>query len=81
MFENIKQFLVDELRALGVTSTVYIGTKKFGKQIDFAVKDKYSHVVIMGGDELAGGKVKIKNLSTREESEVERAKLGEYFAK
>ena len=73
--------LVDELRALGITSTVYIGTKKFGKQIDFAVKDKYSHVVIMGGDELAGGKVKIKNLSTREESEVERAKLGEYFAK
>ncbi|MBQ7292111.1 MAG: histidine--tRNA ligase [Clostridia bacterium] len=72
--------LVDELRALGVTSTVYIGTKKFGKQIDFAVKDNYTHVAIMGGDELAGGKVKIKNLKTREESEVERAKLGEYFA-
>ena len=72
--------LVDELRAAGVTSTVYIGTKKFGKQIDFAVKDKYSHVVIMGGDELAAGKVKVKNLNTREEAEVERAKLGEYFA-
>lgn len=73
--------LVDELRAHGVTSTVYIGTKKFGKQIDFAVKDKYSHVVIMGGDELAGGKVKIKNLNTREEYEIERANLGDYFAK
>ena len=73
--------LVDELRALGITSTVHIGKKKFGKQIDFAVKDKYSHVVIMGGDELAAGKVKIKNLNTREESEVERAKLGEYFGK
>ena len=73
--------LTDELRALGITSTVYIGTKKFGKQIDFAVKDKYSHVVIMGGDELTSGKVKIKNLNTREESEVEREKLGEYFAK
>ena len=73
--------LVDELRALGVTSTVYIGTKKFGKQIDFAVKDKYSHVVIMGGDELAAGKVKIKNLNTREEAEVERANLGKYFNK
>ena len=72
--------LVDKLRALGVTSTVYIGTKKFGKQIDFAVKDNYTHVAIMGGDELAAGKVKIKNLSTREEAEVELAKLGEYFA-
>ena len=73
--------LVDKLRALGVTSTVYIGTKKFGKQIDFAVKDNYTHVAIMGGDELAAGKVKIKNLNTREEAEVELAKLGEYFGK
>ena len=72
--------LVDKLRDLGVTSTVYIGTKKFGKQIDFAVKDNYTHVAIMGGDELAAGKVKIKNLNTREEAEVELAKLGEYFA-
>ena len=72
--------LVDKLRALDVTSTVYIGTKKFGKQIDFAVKDNYTHVAIMGGDELAAGKVKIKNLNTREEAEVELAKLGEYFA-
>ncbi len=73
--------LVDELRAAGIVSTVYLGTKKFGKQIDFAVKDKYSHVVIMGGDELAGGTVKIKNLNTREETTVLRAKLGEYFGK
>ena len=73
--------LVDSLRELGVTSTVYIGTKKFGKQIDFAVKDNYTHVAIMGGDELAAGKVKIKNLGTREETEVALDKLGEYFAK
>ena len=73
--------LVDELRAAGVVSTVYLGTKKFGKQIDFAVKEKYSHVVIMGGDELAGGTVKIKNLNTREETAVNRADLGAYFGK
>ena len=73
--------LVDELRAAGIVSTVYLGTKKFGKQIDFAVKDKYSHVIIMGGDELAGGTVKIKNLNTREETTVLRTKLGEYFGK
>ena len=73
--------LVDDLRAAGIVSTVYLGTKKFGKQIDFAVKDRYSHVVIMGGDELAGGTVKIKNLNTREETTVERTKLGEYFGK
>ena len=71
--------LVDELRAAGVAATVYLGNKKFGKQIDFAVKDRYSHVVIMGGDELAGGQVKIKNLITREETAVNRADLGKYF--
>ena len=73
--------LVSELRALGITSTLYIGTKKFGKQIDFAVKDKYSHVVIMGGSELENKTVKIKNLNTREEAEVDRAALGAYFGK
>ena len=71
--------LVDELRAAGVAATVYLGNKKFGKQIDFAVKDRYSHVVIMGGDELAGGQVKVKNLITREETAVNRADLGKYF--
>ena len=73
--------LVDELRAAGIVSTIYLGTKKFGKQIDFAVKDKYSHVVIMGGSELENGVVKIKNLATREETAVQRTALGEYFGK
>ena len=71
--------LVDELRAAGVAATVYLGNKKFGKQIDFAVKDRYSHVVIMGGDELASNQVKVKNLITREETAVNRADLGKYF--
>ena len=61
--------IVDTLRAEGIVSSVYLGTKKFGKQIDFAVKDGYSHVVIMGGDELARDVVRIKNLGTREEQE------------
>ncbi len=61
--------LVDTLRAGGIVSSIYLGSKKFGKQIDFAVKDGYTHVVIMGGDELASGCVRIKNLSTREETE------------
>ncbi len=73
--------LVDELRALGITSTIYIGTKKVGKQIDFAAKENYSHVIIMGGSELEGGKVKIKNLGAHEETEVARAELGAYFGR
>jgi histidyl-tRNA synthetase len=72
--------LADTLRAGGITASLYLGTKKFGKQIDYAVKGHYSHVLIMGGSELAEGVVKVKNLLTREESVVERDKLAAFFA-
>ncbi|MBQ9131747.1 MAG: histidine--tRNA ligase [Clostridia bacterium] len=62
--------LADELRAAGIVSSVYLGTKKFGKQIDFAVKEGYSHVMVMGGSEVEKGVVRLKNLATREETEL-----------
>ncbi len=62
--------IVSALREAGITATIYLGSKKFGKQIDFAVKGHYSHVLIMGGSELEAGIAKIKNLKTREESTV-----------
>ncbi|MBO5755732.1 MAG: ATP phosphoribosyltransferase regulatory subunit, partial [Clostridia bacterium] len=71
--------LAAELREKGITSTVYLGTKKFGKQIDYAIKENYSHVVIMGASEWENGKVKVKNLATREECEVDRNALGDYY--
>ena len=67
------------MRENGIISSVYIGTKKFGKQIDFASKEHYSHVVIMGGSELEGGTVKVKNLATREETEIKRSELVNFF--
>ena len=71
--------VVNTLRESGVTSSIYIGTKKFGKQIDYAAKGHYSHVLIMGAFELESGIVKIKNLESREESEVALSALAEYF--
>lgn len=62
--------LVARFRRAGVRASLYLGQKKFGKQIDYAVRDHYSHVAIMGGSELAAGKVKMKNLLTREEFEI-----------
>ncbi len=73
--------LADTLREAGVRCALYLGSKKFGKQIDYAVKGNYSHVAIMGGDELASGTVKLKNLATREEATVALADLAAYFAK
>ena len=71
--------VVNTLRESGVTASIYVGTKKFGKQIDYAAKGHYSHVLIMGASELESGIVKIKNLESREESEVALDALSEYF--
>ena len=73
--------IVAKLREAGVQSSIYIGSKKFGKQIDYAVKGNYSHVVIMGGSELEAGVIKVKNLATREETPVSADELPEFFAK
>ena len=62
--------LAENLRDAGIVSSVYLGQKKFGKQLEYAVKGEYSHAIIMGGDEYARGVVRLKNLNTREEKEV-----------
>ena len=73
--------ITNSLRDADVTASVYLGSKKFGKQIDYAVKNGYTHVVIMGGSELAEKKVKIKDLLTREESTVDANELIAFFKK
>ncbi|MBQ5633585.1 MAG: histidine--tRNA ligase [Clostridia bacterium] len=71
--------LAQSLRELGVTASVYVGSKKFGKQIDYAVKGHYSHVLIMGASEAESGTVKVKNLETREESTLALGELAGFF--
>ena len=72
--------IVDILREKEIRTNLYLGSKKFGKQIDFAAKEHYSHVVIMGGSEQASGTVKVKNLATREEVTVQTTELADFFA-
>ncbi len=71
--------LTEALRAGGIVCSMYLGSKKFGKQIDYAVKGHFSHVVIMGASELEAGIVKVKNLATREECDVKLPELCAYF--
>jgi histidyl-tRNA synthetase len=72
--------LTDKLQSFGITTALFLGSKKFGKQIDYAVKGHFSHIVIMGASELEAGIVKVKNLETREELELSFDKLCEYFS-
>ncbi|MBO5938544.1 MAG: histidine--tRNA ligase [Clostridia bacterium] len=73
--------LTEQLRDAGIPAALSMEAKKFGKQIEYAVKENYTHVVIMGGTELAAGEVKIKNLATREEETVKIDALTAYFGK
>ena len=59
--------LASKIRANNVVCSVYLGSKKFGKQIDYAIKDGYTHVLIMGGSELLAGEFKLKDLEARTE--------------
>ena len=67
--------IAGKIRALGKVCSMYLGNRKFGKQIDYAIKGDYTHVFIMGGSELEAGTFKLKNLNTREETTVSLAEL------
>ena len=71
--------LTENLRAAGITASLYLGSKKFGKQLDYAVKTACTHICVMGGDELAKGVVRVKDLSTREERDVPLAEITKAF--
>lgn len=64
--ESIK--LAGNLRSQGVRVTVYPEPEKLGKQIKYADSIGIPWVCILGDDEAKEGKVKLKNLTTGEES-------------
>ena len=59
--------IAEKLRQNGTVCSVYLGSKKFGKQIDYAVKGGYTHVLIMGASEYETGEFKLKDLNSRTE--------------
>ena len=67
-YEHYMQ-LLDTFHQAGITASIYLGTKKFGKQIDYAVKGDYTHTVTVGGDEYQKNTLRLKDLATREEIE------------
>lgn len=65
--------LVSELHAAGIPASLYLGAKKYGKQLEYAVKGGFTHTLTVGGDEFARGVVRLKDLATREEIELPRS--------
>ncbi len=56
------------LRASGVRAQLYTEQKKFKQKMAYADKLKVPYIVILGEDEIAQGKVSLKNMATGEQS-------------
>lgn len=70
--ESLK--LANELRRGGLRVSVYPGVDKLGKQIKYADSIKVPYVCVLGENELAEGKVTIKNMKTGRQETTERDK-------
>lgn len=57
------------LRKLGVNTEIYLNNKKLKAKMKYADKLKIPYVVVIGEDEIASKKVKVKNMRTGEETE------------
>lgn len=71
--------LASELRKL-LPTTIFTEEKKVGKQIEYAIKNNYDYVAILGEDELKENVVIIKKLKTREETKISRDEINNYFS-
>lgn len=69
-----------DLRARGVRTERDYQGKSLKAQFKLADKLGASHIVIIGGDELAAGKVKLRNMATHEERLIDRVGAAEIIA-
>jgi len=72
--------MAQELRERGVNAAFYLGDdRSFQAQLAYAVKKEIPYVIIYGEEEKRKGTVAVKNLATREQKEIPKEKMAEYF--
>lgn len=71
--------LADQLRASGINTELYYEASKLDKQFKYGERKNIPWAVVMGEQEVASGQVKLKNLVTRDQTEVDIAKLAEFI--
>ncbi len=70
--------LATELRQAGINVACYPAPAKLGKQFKYADRIGARIAIILGPDEIVNGQVSIKNLATREQSNVTRKKAPDF---
>lgn len=72
--------LADRLRQNNINTDIYLGKDEaMQAQLSYALKKEIPYIIIYGDDENRRNVVAIKNLRTREQTEVEKSKIVEYF--
>jgi len=71
--------LAKKLRDAGIATSIYMEDKKLTKQIEYANKEGYTFIVVVGQTEMDSNQVVIKNINTRESSTVARKDFAKFF--
>ena len=61
---------LQKVRAADIASEIYPGKKKLDKQMNYANDKKIPFVIVVGGDEMASGKLTFKNMATGEQQKL-----------
>ncbi|HEY4523051.1 MAG TPA: His/Gly/Thr/Pro-type tRNA ligase C-terminal domain-containing protein [Candidatus Paceibacterota bacterium] len=69
------QAFAGELRERGVNVAVDFGEKKLAEQIKTAAKHQIPYLIVLGEDELASGRVRLRDLASGEERELVREEV------
>lgn len=69
--------LLYKLREIGISSDIEMNGKKVKKSLDSANKLNIPYVIVLGENELLSGKVKLRNMNSGEETEVDINKAAE----
>lgn len=79
-FKNDYQLFARRIREANINTALYLGDdRSFQAQLAYAVKKEIPYLLIYGEQERQKGMVTIKNLVTREQKEVPKANVVQYF--
>lgn len=74
--------LARQLREANINTALYLGDDRaFQAQLAYAVKKEISYVLIYGAEEKKKAVVTVKKLSTREQKEIPKDQIAQYFKK
>lgn len=77
--EHISMQLLKEVRKAGIPAEIYPEAVKLKKQLDYANRKQIPFVALAGKEELAAGKITLKNMKTGEQQSVPARNIVDYL--